>query len=500
MDVIYMENTECFEIINRLSVRIAIVNGNELKGSGILFLRHAGEMAVVFTAAHVIADIFRENESKVCLSLGCTDSLGNPQEIDVEAKLVKNISDFVPDEGIAYIHPEYTVSESNPISDIAMILVPWQKWMNTQNYMQIAQGTFEEEVYGYGFPESMDKECEKQCSSFLAGKRKLQGKINNAVNNQTYSIEYNFNSTERAVSRSCSMRGFSGTGLFSFKNNSINLICVISGECGDRSAGTLLWATSSEKCRELLELANLNIEYPPSYERYKEIVISAFPRVRRNAKRLFIDAYEELVDDYHLLPENSVEKWYEELACKSNRKSCDDFWIGKLKLMVILYGSGFISGDNVTKPVINMPTPYEDDKVEIEYICAEEEAESILGRFIETEYFAKQGKVKNGTIFVFNSKNKALFLYKRKDCREVIRDITESKNYSTRMIQRKLGQFLFDDENESDDFDIIDGVPVQCNLAAIEIESLAATMDENGLNKELLQDKVEGVLRQLWAV
>ena len=147
-----------------------------------------------------------------------------------------------------------------------------------------------------------------------------------------------------------------------------------------------------------------------------------------------------------------------------------------------------------------MPTPYEDDKVEIEYICAEEEAESILGRFIETEYFAKQGKVKNGTIFVFNSKNKALFLYKRKDCREVIRDITESKNYSTRMIQRKLGQFLFDDEDESDDFDIIDGVPVQCNLAAIEIESLAATMDENGLNKDLLQDKVEGVLRQLWAV
>ena len=184
-----MENMERFEIINRLSVRIAIANGNELKGSGILFLRHAGEMAVVFTAAHVIADIFRENESKVCLSLGCTDSLGNPQEIDVEAKLVKNISDFVPDEGIAYIHPEYTVSESNPISDIAMILVPWQKWMNTQNYMQIAQGTFEEEVYGYGFPESMDKECEKQCSNFLAGKRKLQGKINNAVNNQTYSIE-----------------------------------------------------------------------------------------------------------------------------------------------------------------------------------------------------------------------------------------------------------------------------------------------------------------------
>lgn len=54
MDVIYMENTECFEIINRLSVRIAKDEVEQLKGSGILFLRQAGEMAVVFTAAHVI--------------------------------------------------------------------------------------------------------------------------------------------------------------------------------------------------------------------------------------------------------------------------------------------------------------------------------------------------------------------------------------------------------------------------------------------------------------
>lgn len=495
-----MENTECFEIINRLSVRIAKDEVEQLKGSGILFLRQAGEMAIVFTAAHVMTNIFKEDESQVGLSLGCTDSLGNPQEINVEAKLVSDTSDFVPEEGKVCIHPDYKQSEPSSIADIAMIFIPWQEWMNTRQSMQISQGMLTEQVYGYGFPMAMDKERKKLGADFLDGKRELRGKINNIAKNQTYAIEYNFNSIVRTGSRSSVMEGFSGTGLFSFRNDSINFICVISEDCGDNSSGTMLRATSSEKCRELLELANLNIGYPPSYERYKEMVISAFPHVRRDAKRLFTNAYEELIEDYHLLPENSVEKWYEELACKSNRRNCDDFWIGKLKLMVILYGSGFISGDNVTKPVITMPTPYKDDKVEIEYICAEEKAESILGRFLETEYFTKQGKVKNGTIFVFNSKNKAFFLYTRKDCREVIRDITESKNYSTKMIQRKLGQFLFDDENKSDDFDIIDGVSVQCNLAAIEIESLAATMDENGLNQDLLQDKVEGVLRQLWAV
>lgn len=94
-----MENTECFEIINRFSVRIAKGEAEQLKGTGILFLRQIGEMAVVFTAAHVIADIFKENESKVCLLLGCTDNLGNPKEINVEAKLVSDISDFVPEEG-----------------------------------------------------------------------------------------------------------------------------------------------------------------------------------------------------------------------------------------------------------------------------------------------------------------------------------------------------------------------------------------------------------------
>ena len=53
---------------------------------------------------------------------------------------------------------------------------------------------------------------------------------------------------------------------------------------------------------------------------------------------------------------------------------------------------------------------------------------------------------------------------------------------------------------KSDDFDIIDGVPLQCNLAAIEIESLASTMDKNGLNQYLLKKNVEGILRQLWTI
>lgn len=497
MDVIYMENTECFEIINRLSVRIAKDEAEQLKGSGILFLRQAGEMAVVFTAAHVMTNIFKEDESQVCLSLGCTDSLGNPQEINVEAKLVSDISNFVPEEGNVCIHPDYRKSDPSSIADIAMILIPWQEWMNAMGYMQISQGTLAEQVYGYGFPMSMDKEREKIGADFLDGKRELRGKINNIAKNQTYAIEYNFNSIGRTGSRSSVMEGFSGTGLFSFRNDSINFICVISEDCGDNSSGTMLRATSSEKCKELLELTDLDSKYPRSFERYKELAVSTFSSSRKTAKRLFYDFSEELMEDYNLLPENCVEKWYEELSCKSNRKKCDNFWTGKLELMAILYGSGLVSGDNVTKSVINMPDPYEEDQVEVEYICTEDETESVLGRLIEAEYFVKQGKLKNGTIFVLNSNDRLFLLYPRQECRAIVKDITVGAEYSNRVLKNKLGQFL-PESKDSNDFDIIDGVSTQCNLAAISVDRMMDLMNRSKIDECLLQENMEGVLRELW--
>ena len=296
------------------------------------------------------------------------------------------------------------------------------------------------------------------------------------------------------------MEGFSGTGLFSFKNNSINLICVISGECGDNSSGTLLRATSSEKCRELLELTNLHSEYPRSFERYKELAVFTFSSSRSKAKRLFYDFSEELMEDYNLLPENCIEKWYDELSCKSARKKCDKFWTGKLELMAILYGSGFVCGDNVTKPVINMPEPYENDQVDVEYICTEDETESVLGRLIEAEYFAKQGKLKNGTLFVLNSNDGHFFLYPRHECRSIVRDITACAEYSNRVLKNKLGQFLPESSEESENFDIIDGAAIQCNLAAIGVDRILDLINRSKIDKGLLQENMKGVLKELWEV
>jgi hypothetical protein len=389
-------------------------------------------------------------------------------------------------------------TDPSSIADIAMILIPWQEWMNTMGYMKISQGILAEELYGYGFPLSMDKEREKKGANFLDGKRELQGRINGISQNKTYSIEYKFSAIGRMGSRSSVMEGYSGTGLFSFRNNSINLICIISEECGDNSSGTLLRATSSEKCRELLELTNLHSEYPRSFERYKELAGFTFPSSRSKAKRLFYDFSEELMEDCDLLPENCVEKWYDELSCKSDRKKCDKFWTGKLELMAILYGSGFVSGANVTKPVINMPDPYENDQVEVEYICTEDETESVLGRLIEAEYFAKRGKLKNGTLFVLNSNNGRFFLYPRHECRAIVRDITACAECSNRALKNKLGQFLPENSKESENFDIIDGAAIHCNLAAISVDRMLDLMSRNKIDKCLLQENMAGVLKELW--
>ena len=225
--------------------------------------------------------------------------------------------------------------------------------------------------------------------------------------------------------------------------------------------------------------------------------MSIFSSGRRTAKRLFCDFLEELIEEYKILPEQCVENWYEELNCQSNRKKCANFWTGKLQLMVVLYGSGFVSVDNITRPVINMPDPYENDEVEVEYICTEDKPESVLGRLIEAEYFVKQGKLKNGTIFVLNSNNKLFLLYPRHECRAIVRDITVDTEYSNRVLRNKLGQFL-PESKDSDNFDIINGVSTQCNLAAISVDRMMDLIDRRTIDKCLLQENLEGVLRELW--
>lgn len=78
------------------------------------------------------------------------------------------------------------------------------------------------------------------------------------------------------------------------------------------------------------------------------------------------------------------------------------------------------------------------------------------------------------------------------------RDITADTEYSNRVLKNKLGQFLSENNKDSSDFDIIDGVSAQCNLAAISVDRMLDLINRSRINKDLLQENMKGVLRELW--
>lgn len=493
-----MENMKCLEKINRLSVRIAKDNGEDLRGSGVLYLRKPEQMPLVFTAAHVVTKLFKSGQDDVYLHIGCSDDDGNTKIININARIVKEVSSNSPKEGDIYIHPEYDNSKECPIADVAIIYLPWQEWMSTQSHLQFKVSHIGEKIGGWGFPESMEKDREKLKNDILIGKKKLTGEINHISKSKICSIDYKIDVVERSISRNSIMTGFSGSGLFSMEDKNISLTCIISGECGDKCAGTMLWACSVECCKELIEFLEVDLGCPDSFERYKEMAMEYFPKGRKNARRLFATLSEELMEDYNLIPESCVGELYDVLICESNRKWCDIFWIGKLKMLVMLYGSELISQNELFHPMVQMPKQYKNDKVKVEYICTEEETETTLGKLIEEEYFAGQKNLKNSTIFVLNSKlgnGNLNARYPKRECRQIIRDITKNTTYSERQLKKKIENLL--PENLMG-FDIINGVAARCNLAAIGVDRMVDVMNTREIDKTVIKTKMEEVLIDLW--
>ena len=100
------------------------------------------------------------------------------------------------------------------------------------------------------------------------------------------------------------MTGFSGSGLFAIQQDSIALKGLISCEYGDKSAGTMLWASSSSLFIEMMEQFNLEIRCPRSFQCNKEKIVQGIFATRKDARRLFTDWAEKLIEDHHLQPEN----------------------------------------------------------------------------------------------------------------------------------------------------------------------------------------------------
>ena len=488
--------------VNRYAVRIAANVHENLQGSGVILLRYFGETPLLLTAAHVVSPLF-QNTNTVTLCLGCLDGDDQVQTIEVSAHLIREQKPGSGREGETYIHPEYSEegeTKKEYSHDAAIVVLPWKEWMGTLDGFVLKDEITDESLKGWGFPGSTDNEIRAASADILAGKKDIRGKVSNRmVSAKRFSFTYDAGPWERNVTRDGFMKGFSGSGLFEIQQDSIALKGLISCEYGNKSAGTMLWASSSSLFIEMMVHFNLEIRCPRSFQCYKEKIVQGIFYTRKDAKILFTDWAEELIEDHQLQPEKFDSDTKIELPCISNRKVCDDFWIGQLKKSVLLYGIQGIPADKLVQPFLQMPEPYEKDTVELVFLCTEENAQSVIGELIEKDYFEKSGKIKNGTIFVLNGKsgNQGV-LIPRYECREVMCNIAAGYD-SPRTLRKKAYNLLTDSEKDGD-FDIIKGQVSQCNLAAIGIEKIMSLLDKGRIKRENLKREMEDKLKEVWEI
>lgn len=179
---------------------------------------------------------------------------------------------------------------------------------------------------GWGFPQSMDKEMEKESADILAGKKEIHGFINHIEKiAKRFSFAYNLGHMERNVTRDSAVVGFSGSGLFDVEEEGIVLKGIISKECGERTAGQMLWASSSGLFFDLLQEYKITLQCPQSFEPYMNIIAASFPKTRQIAKTCFVDGSEKLMEDHGVLPRDFECDTQIKLQCNSNRKYCTAF-------------------------------------------------------------------------------------------------------------------------------------------------------------------------------
>ena len=488
--------------IYNYAVRIQKSSQNKLIGSGVLFLRQLGQQPLLLTAAHVVYPLFLDSDQE-CLSLAFSDGAGDTQTMELNVCLKDNSSKEVPVEGNVCIHSKYLESEAVRKEcgyDAALIMLPWEKWMETHGSFLIEDSQVEDKLKGWGFPESMDGEVEIEIADILAGKKEIHGSVNHIEKvSKRFSFTYDMGSMEKGVSRESIMQGFSGSGLFDTKDGSTVLKGVVSRECGSKPSGQMLWAGSSMLFLELMEENQIAFQCPDSFEPYKNMIAECFPKTRQNARNYFVDCSEELIEGKGLLPKEFECDAKMELQCFGNRKFCSTFWMGELKRAVILYSINKGSDWKQVFAHLDLPSPYENDTVQLQFLCTEQQAESVMGEIVEKDYFSEQGNLGDGTVFILNGEHSGDLhrVYPRAECREIICNI--AGDYSGGNLKRKA-EHLLQDTGLENKFDIIKGSIAQCNLAAVGIERLMAIIDKKNFDETTIREQMEDLLTEIWEI
>lgn len=490
-----MEGTDQINNINRCATRISCDGGKNLYGSGVLYVIGSKENAFIFTAAHVIYEIWKEKKQDVKkLHFTMLDGEDQCEIIELDCKIFSD-NEGKKQLGDIYIHEKY--DPESYANDIAIICIPNEKWMDSLHTFQINKSKVGEDQKGYGFPKSADKEAFKKGQSELAGKMDLNGTVINQDHGK-YSFAYKKDVQEVDASRDNIMRGYSGSGLFAEENSSYVLRGIVSSEYGQEPAGNVVWVSEATLLLEVMQQQNISPQLPQSFISYKNIVVSEFDIGYEDEKDFFDYIACDLIEKKGLVPSKVFENDFEKIRCDRGKWYCDKYWKGQLKKAVILGGLKNIKVDNMKNPKINMPNPYEHDIVEIKFLCTDDKFEKVITELIQKNFFSN-GTITDKTIFLWNGSE--IKEYPRWRFRRVICDIVDSKrnDYSSNELYQKFSELLPKDEGYVR-FDIIKGGLLSCNLALIGTERIMESLENVDVDPEKMKSQFEKQIKKIWKV
>lgn len=492
-----MEDIDQINNINRCATRISGEGGKDLYGSGILYVGGSKESAFIFTAAHVIREIWKRKKSQEIQRLHFTmkDGKDKCKIIEFDCEIVSN-NDGKEHHGDIYIHEKY--NDKSYTNDVAIICIPREDWMNSLLPFRIKESENMEKQKGYGFPKSSDGESEKEDQSELAGKLGIKGEVINK-DNKKYCFEYKKDVKVEDANRDNIMSGFSGSGLFAEKNGSYILCGIASSPCGEESSGNVMWVSEATLLFEVMKQQKISPQLPQSFNDYKNSIIDReFDIGFEYEKDLFHNIADELINEKGLVPSIVFENDFKEIRCDRGRLDCDKYWEGQLKKAVILSESRNIKVDNMKNPKITMPNPYENDIVQIKFLCTDEKFEKVITDLIKKDFFSN-GIITDKTIFLWNGSE--IENYSRRRMRRVIPQIAdlERKEYSPKILYKKFSELLPKSEKYSK-FDIIKGSLANCNLAIIATEEMMKSLKSSDGEPEKMKRQFEEKIKRIWEV
>ncbi|NFN19876.1 hypothetical protein FDB52_16180 [Clostridium botulinum] len=167
---------------------------------------------------------------------------------------------------------------------------------------------------------------------------------------------------------------------------------------------------------------------------------------------------------------------------------------------MILSGLKDIQVNDMKNPQISIPDSNENDIVKMKFLCTDDKFEKVITELIEKDYFTN-GIIVDKTIFLWNGNDFSKNQFTRKQFRNVIPNIVETKfnKYTANELHEKFSNLLSPSESFVQ-FDTIKGGLSNCNLALIGTNRMMESLENADGKPEKMKSQFEKQIKKIWEV